>query len=242
MPGRRRHRRSGSCAAEAKQAVDPRNTIVSVKRFMGRGLKDVAHIEAMPYDFEDSPGMVRLRTVAGGQEPGGGFRRDPAPPARARRGQPGRRLGWRGDHGAGLFRRCPAPGHQGRRAPGRGSTCCVCSTNRPPPRWPTASTTRPRASTRCTTSAAAPSTSPSCALARRFRGAVDQRRRRARRRRLRSPPVLLDPRSRQDLATLAGRRAPLQMKAREAKELLSELRRGAGHTCAWPRARRSTSW
>ena len=51
------------------QAVDPRNTIVSVKRFMGRGLKDVAHIEAMPYDFEDSPGMVRLRTVQGVKSP-----------------------------------------------------------------------------------------------------------------------------------------------------------------------------
>ena len=51
------------------QAVDPRNTIVSVKRFMGRGLKDVTHIEAMPYDFEDSPGMVRLRTVQGVKSP-----------------------------------------------------------------------------------------------------------------------------------------------------------------------------
>ena len=51
------------------QAVDPRNTIVSVKRFMGRGLKDVAHIEAMPYDFEDSSGMVRLRTVQGVKSP-----------------------------------------------------------------------------------------------------------------------------------------------------------------------------
>ena len=51
------------------QAVDPRNAIVSVKRFMGRGLKDVTHIEAMPYDFEDSPGMVRLRTVQGVKSP-----------------------------------------------------------------------------------------------------------------------------------------------------------------------------
>ena len=48
------------------QATDPRNAIVSVKRFMGRGLKDVAHVEAiMPYDFEDGPGMLRLRTVQG---------------------------------------------------------------------------------------------------------------------------------------------------------------------------------
>ncbi|APR05612.1 Fe-S protein assembly chaperone HscA [Thauera chlorobenzoica] len=51
------------------QATDPRNTIVSVKRFMGRGLKDVAYIESMPYDFEDSAGMVRLRTVQGVKSP-----------------------------------------------------------------------------------------------------------------------------------------------------------------------------
>ena len=51
------------------QATDPRNTIVSVKRFMGRGRKDVAHIETMPYDFEDSPGMVRLRTTQGVKSP-----------------------------------------------------------------------------------------------------------------------------------------------------------------------------
>ena len=56
-------------AAQAAQALDPRNTIVSVKRFMGRGLKDVAHIESMPYDFVDAEGMVRLRTVAGVKSP-----------------------------------------------------------------------------------------------------------------------------------------------------------------------------
>lgn len=56
-------------AAMKAQATDPRNTIVSVKRFMGRGLKDVAHIETMPYDFEDNAGMVRLRTVQGVKSP-----------------------------------------------------------------------------------------------------------------------------------------------------------------------------
>src|SRR5947209_19001952 len=55
--------------AEAEQARDPRNTIVSVKRFMGRGLKDVAHAENSPYDFLDSPGMVQIRTVAGVKSP-----------------------------------------------------------------------------------------------------------------------------------------------------------------------------
>ena len=56
-------------AAQSRQAEDPRNTIVSVKRFMGRGLKDVVHIENAPYDFVDEPGMVRLRTAAGIRSP-----------------------------------------------------------------------------------------------------------------------------------------------------------------------------
>ncbi|HXC39435.1 MAG TPA: Fe-S protein assembly chaperone HscA [Burkholderiales bacterium] len=56
-------------AAQAEQARDPRNTVVSVKRFMGRGLKDVAYPENSPYDFVDAPGMVQLRTAAGVKSP-----------------------------------------------------------------------------------------------------------------------------------------------------------------------------
>ena len=55
--------------AQTRQAVDPRNTIVSVKRFMGRGLKDIAHTESMPYDFTEAPGMVKIKTVAGVKSP-----------------------------------------------------------------------------------------------------------------------------------------------------------------------------
>jgi molecular chaperone HscA len=55
--------------AQTRQAVDPRNTIVSVKRFMGRGLRDVSHVESMPYDFVEAPGMVKVRTVAGIRSP-----------------------------------------------------------------------------------------------------------------------------------------------------------------------------
>jgi len=55
--------------AQARQADDPNNTIVSVKRFMGRGLKDVTHAENSPYDFLDSPGMVQIRSVAGVKSP-----------------------------------------------------------------------------------------------------------------------------------------------------------------------------
>src|SRR5882762_7674924 len=56
-------------AAQARQADDPKNTIVSVKRFMGRGVKDVDHAQNAPYDFVDAPGMLQLRTVAGVKSP-----------------------------------------------------------------------------------------------------------------------------------------------------------------------------
>ena len=55
--------------AQAGQAVDPKNTIVSVKRFMGRGLHDIAHVETLPYDFEEGAGMVRLHTAQGVKSP-----------------------------------------------------------------------------------------------------------------------------------------------------------------------------
>src|SRR5207247_9163650 len=73
LPSIVRYLRDGGVAvgreAEAELARDPRNTIVSVKRFMGRGLKDVTHVENSPYDFLDSPGMVQIRTVAGVKSP-----------------------------------------------------------------------------------------------------------------------------------------------------------------------------
>src|SRR3954470_2399708 len=55
--------------AQAKQAGDPRNTISSVKRFMGRGRRDIAHVETLPYDFIDGEGMVKLKTAAGVKSP-----------------------------------------------------------------------------------------------------------------------------------------------------------------------------
>ncbi|CAN5387320.1 Fe-S protein assembly chaperone HscA [soil metagenome] len=55
--------------AQAAQTTDPKNTIVSVKRFMGRGLNDIAYVENLPYDFLDTPGMVQLKTVAGVKSP-----------------------------------------------------------------------------------------------------------------------------------------------------------------------------
>lgn len=55
--------------AQSNQAIDPKNTIVSVKRFMGRGRRDIAHVETMPYDFIDGEGMVKLKTAAGIKSP-----------------------------------------------------------------------------------------------------------------------------------------------------------------------------
>ncbi|WP_186081820.1 Fe-S protein assembly chaperone HscA [Burkholderia gladioli] len=61
-------RRIGYAAKEAA-ASDPRNTIVSVKRFMGRGKAEVEHAANAPYDFVDAPGMVQIRTVDGVKSP-----------------------------------------------------------------------------------------------------------------------------------------------------------------------------
>ena len=55
--------------ALAAQATDPENTIASAKRFMGRGLADIAQREKLPYVFLDKPGMVALQTVQGEKSP-----------------------------------------------------------------------------------------------------------------------------------------------------------------------------
>ncbi len=60
--------------AQAAQALDPRNTIASVKRFMGRGLADIDNREKLPYQFVEagdtqSSGMVTLQTRAGDKSP-----------------------------------------------------------------------------------------------------------------------------------------------------------------------------
>ncbi len=55
--------------AQARQGDDPHNTVVSAKRFMGRGLKDIADAATMPYRFVDAPGMVQLKTAAGVKSP-----------------------------------------------------------------------------------------------------------------------------------------------------------------------------
>jgi len=55
--------------AQAGQSADPHNTIVSVKRFMGRRLADIHDATRQPYRFVDTPGMVSLDTAAGIKTP-----------------------------------------------------------------------------------------------------------------------------------------------------------------------------
>jgi molecular chaperone HscA len=55
--------------ALAHAADDPANTVASVKRFMGRGVADVAKYGALPYRFVDAPGMVGIETAAGLRSP-----------------------------------------------------------------------------------------------------------------------------------------------------------------------------
>ena len=51
------------------QTTDPGNTIASVKRLMGRGLKDIARADKLPYALVDAPGLVQIRTIAGNKTP-----------------------------------------------------------------------------------------------------------------------------------------------------------------------------
>ncbi len=55
--------------ALAAQAEDPENTLVSVKRFMGRSLGDIANRGKLPYHFVDQPGMLAIETREGLKSP-----------------------------------------------------------------------------------------------------------------------------------------------------------------------------
>jgi molecular chaperone HscA len=56
-------------AALAAQAEDPQNTLVSVKRFMGRGVADIANRAQLPYTLIDKPGMLAIQTRVGEKSP-----------------------------------------------------------------------------------------------------------------------------------------------------------------------------
>lgn len=55
--------------AQAQQSFDPANTVMSVKRFMGRGLADLNDAAKLPYRFIDAPGMLQIATRAGVKSP-----------------------------------------------------------------------------------------------------------------------------------------------------------------------------
>ena len=55
-PLRRATASTSATRAQAQQARDPQNTIVSVKRLMGRGLADLADARRFPYRFVDDAG------------------------------------------------------------------------------------------------------------------------------------------------------------------------------------------
>jgi molecular chaperone HscA len=62
-------RRQIGAEALAAQADDPLDTVVSVKRLMGRALADVAGHAKLPYRFVDRPGMVAIETRDGVKTP-----------------------------------------------------------------------------------------------------------------------------------------------------------------------------
>jgi len=62
-------RRQIGADALAAQAEDAENTLVSVKRFMGRQLADVAGAGRLPYRFVDRPGMLAIATRGGEKTP-----------------------------------------------------------------------------------------------------------------------------------------------------------------------------
>lgn len=62
-------RRQTGFQALAAQVEDPRNTISSVKRLMGRGIHDIGSRAQLPYQLNDKPGMVTLQTIAGEKSP-----------------------------------------------------------------------------------------------------------------------------------------------------------------------------
>ena len=155
----------GTRRAGARHVANRSARIASVKRFMGRGADD-------PETRRLGPTASRRRgptrsdascasTSASASSRRSRCRAEILTRLQAERARPAAQRRRRGDHRAGVLRRRAAPGDA--RTPGGspGSRCCGCSTSRPRPRSPTASTSSRTACSRSTTSAAARSTSRS---------------------------------------------------------------------------------
>ena len=62
-------RRMIGMQAMATQSEDPANTIVSVKRFMGRSVSDIQNRDRLPFELVDLNGMLGLQTCEGVKSP-----------------------------------------------------------------------------------------------------------------------------------------------------------------------------
>ena len=159
--GRRRGRPRARSPA---RSTIPRNTIVSVKRLMGRGLADVPSTARCPTTSSDAPGMVALRDGGGRASRRSSLGRDPGDAARS-----APRTRFDGEL-FGAVVTVPAYFDDAQRQATKDAAELAGPERAAPDQRadrgrasPTASTTAPRASTPSTTSAAAPSTSRSCA-------------------------------------------------------------------------------
>lgn len=55
--------------ASVYSALDPFNTIVSVKRLMGRSIEDIVDLPTLPYHFSHTQGMLKIDTISGLKSP-----------------------------------------------------------------------------------------------------------------------------------------------------------------------------
>ncbi|WP_225721652.1 Fe-S protein assembly chaperone HscA [Candidatus Vallotiella sp. (ex Adelges kitamiensis)] len=62
-------RRKIGYLAKKDAVLDPCNTIVSVKRFMGRSKADIQDLDNIPYNFVNTSGMIQLETIDGVRSP-----------------------------------------------------------------------------------------------------------------------------------------------------------------------------
>ena len=147
--------------AKRQAVTNPKHTIFSIKRFMGRRMNEVTEeIKKVPYKVVEGPNGLVAVEIAGKRytppEISAMILQKMKQTAEDYLGHDGRR---------GRSSPCPrtstTPSARPPRTPARSpaSRCCASSTSRRPPRWPTASTRRRKRRSRSSTSAAAPTTS-----------------------------------------------------------------------------------
>ncbi len=103
--------------AKRQRETNPKNTIFSIKRFMGRKKAEVSEEMTMiPYDVVAGPNDdVRVKAGRRGAGTAGALGDDPPEAQGRRRGVSRRDRHGRRHHGARVLQRRAAPGHEGRR-------------------------------------------------------------------------------------------------------------------------------